>query len=42
MLALDVQAARGLRARRRGEALRGRALDLLEKARSLAADPIRS
>jgi hypothetical protein len=42
MLALDVQLARGLRARRRGAALRGRALDLLEKARSLTTDPIRS
>jgi hypothetical protein len=42
MLALNVQAARSLRARRHGEALRGRALELLEKARSLTTDPIRS
>jgi hypothetical protein len=41
MLALDVQAARSLRARKRGEELRGKALERLEKARSLAADPVR-
>jgi hypothetical protein len=38
MLALDVQGARSLRARKRGDALRGRALELLEKARSLTTD----
>ena len=42
MLALDVQVARGLRARKRGEALRGRALELLEKARSLTTGLIRA
>jgi hypothetical protein len=41
VLALDVQAARGLRARRRGEAVRGRALERLEKARSLTTDAVR-
>ena len=42
MLALDVQVARSLRGRKRGEALRGRALELLEKARSLTTGPIRA
>jgi hypothetical protein len=42
MLALDVQVARSLRARKRGEALRGRDLELLEKARSLTTGPIRA
>jgi hypothetical protein len=42
VLALDVQVARSLRARRRGDALRGRALELLEKARSVTADPVGS
>ena|SRR6186997_419114 len=41
VLALDVRAARSLNARRRGDALRGRALERLEKARSLTADPVR-
>jgi hypothetical protein len=42
VLALDVQVARSLRARKRGDALRGRALELLEKARSLTTDSIHS
>ena len=42
VLALDVQVARSLRAHKRGDALRGRALELLEKARSPTTDPIRS
>jgi len=42
MLALNVQGARSLRARKRGDELRGRALELLEQARSLTTDPIGS
>jgi hypothetical protein len=42
VLALNAPAARSLGARRRGDALRGRALELLEKARSLTTDPARS
>ena len=42
MLALNVQVARSLRARRRGDALRGRAMELLDKARSLTTDHVRS
>jgi hypothetical protein len=42
MLALHVQVARSLRARKHGDALRGRALERLEKARCLTSDPIRS